>query len=106
MVILNKTIILSSKSCQRNFKDNLNVQEKTLQKYITFTVTIEKELENGNIVTCKIKFIDSLGFMSNSLSNLADNFPVALQNRKFKGCKSCLKYVKVEDKLLIFSCSH
>ena len=43
------------------------------EKYITFSVPISKELDNGKTITYRLKFIDSFKFMSTSLSSLADN---------------------------------
>ena len=47
--------------------------EVKTEKYITFSVQIKKELDNGKTITCKLKFIDSFRFMLNSLSSLIDN---------------------------------
>ena len=58
------------------------------EKYITFSVTIKKELDNGKTITCKLKFIDNFRFMSSSLSNLFDNLSDGLHNNK---CTNCLK---------------
>ena len=60
---------------------------------------LEKELENGKAVAYKIKFIDSLKFMSSSLSRLADNLGKEIHNNKCKGCKFHLEYIKRKDKL-------
>ena len=68
------------------------------RKYINFSVPREKELENGKTVTYKIKFIDSLRFMSSSLSRFADNLAKELHNNKCNDCKFCLEYIKVEDR--------
>ena len=35
------------------------------EKYITFSVKIKEKLDNGKTITHKLKFIDSLRFMSN-----------------------------------------
>ena len=45
-------------------------------KYISFSVPIKKERDNdsGEIITYKIKFIDSCRFMPSKLSNIVDNF--------------------------------
>ena len=40
------------------------------EKYITFSVPIKKELDNGKTIICKLNFIDSFRFTSSSLSNL------------------------------------
>ena len=44
-----------------------------MEKYITFSVPIKKELNNGRTVTYKLQFIDSYRFMQSSLSGLVDN---------------------------------
>ena len=44
-----------------------------MEKYITFSVPIKKELNNGRTVTYKLQFIDSCRFMQSSLSDLVDN---------------------------------
>ena len=43
------------------------------EKYITFSVPLKKENDNGEIITHKLKFIDSYRFMQTSLSNLVHN---------------------------------
>ena len=43
------------------------------EKYITFSVPIKKEHDNGKTTTYKLKVIDSFRFMSISLSCLVDN---------------------------------
>ena len=43
------------------------------RKYITFSVPVKKELDNGKTITCKLKFIDSFRFMYTSLSKRVDN---------------------------------
>ena len=41
--------------------------------YLTISVQLEKDLDNGKAITYKLKFINSFRFMSISLSSLADN---------------------------------
>ena len=59
------------------FKGVLNCIGDNMEKYITFSVPIKKEVINNNgdnkIITYKLKFIDSYRFMQDSLSNLVDN---------------------------------
>ena len=43
------------------------------EKYITFSVSINKQFDNGKTITYELKFIDSFRFMSTSLSILVDN---------------------------------
>ena len=74
------------------------------EKYIIFSVSTNKELDNGKTITYKIKFIDSFRFMSSSLSSLADNLSEGLHSDKCTDCKSCLDYVVLKDDQLIFRC--
>ena len=74
------------------------------EKFITFSVSAKKELDNGKSVTYKIKFIDRFRFVSSPLSNLDDNLSEGLHCDKFLDCKSCLDYMSVKDDQLIFWC--
>ena len=55
----------------KEFDGQLECLGENAEKYITFSVPISKELDNGK--TIKLKFIDSSRFMSSSLSSLVDN---------------------------------
>ena len=59
------------------------------EKYITFSVPIKKELDNGKTITYKLKFIDSFRFTSTSLSKPVDNLS-EVHSKKYrdKNCKS------------------
>ena len=57
-----------------------------MEKYIIFAVPIKRECDNGEIVTHKLKFIDSFRFMSTSLSELVDNMSGIFNSIE---CKSC-----------------
>ena len=63
-------------------------------KYITFSVPIKKECDNGKTIAYKLRFIDSFRFMSTSLSELADNM-----SGKFNSieCKSCTENNRCEE---------
>ena len=74
------------------------------EKYITFSVSIKKEFDNGKPITYKIKLIDSFRFMSSSLPNLVDNLSEGLHGDKCVDCKSCLDYKSIRDDQLIFRC--
>ena len=95
-------IILYSKNhCEGQFEC---LGEYT-EKYITFSVTIKKELDNDKTITYKLKFIDSFRFMSTSLSKLVNNLSEiyskkcrdkntafkGLKNKLFYNCKECRK---------------
>ena len=52
------------------FKGELNCIGVNMEKYISFSVPIKKECDNGKTITHKLKSIDSFRFMSTSLSEL------------------------------------
>ena len=72
---------------------SLNAKEK-IEKYITFSVPIKKELDHNKTVTYKLKFIDSFRFMSTSLSSLADKLS-EICKKECKGCKEKRKVISV-----------
>ena len=53
------------------------------EKYITFSVPIKKEHDNGKTSTYKLKFIDSYRFMQSKLSDLVDNLS-GIFNKEYK----------------------
>ena len=57
----------------KEFKGNFECLGENTEKYVTFSVTIKKEHDNGKTTTYKLKFIDSYRFVQDSLSNLVDN---------------------------------
>ena len=61
------------------------------EKYITFSVPLKKENDNGKKIAYKLKFIDSHRFMATSLSNLVDNVPGVYD----KECKKCMRRQKI-----------
>ena len=61
------------KQLARKFKGNFECLRENTEKYITFSVPIKKEHDNGKTITYKLKFNDSYRFMQDSLSNLVDN---------------------------------
>ena len=61
------------KQLAREFKGYFHCLGENTEKYITFSVPIKKEHDNGKTTTYKLKFIDSCRFMQSSLSNLVDN---------------------------------
>ena len=56
------------------------------EKYITFSVPIKKENEDGKTIKQKIKFIDTCRFMQSKLSDLADKLS-EINNKDYKKCK-------------------
>ena len=69
---------------------------------------IEKEVKkidkDGNesvvAISYKIRFIDSVRFMTTSLSNLADNLAEVIHKIKCKDCEYFLEYESVKDNLV------
>ena len=51
----------------------LECLRENIEKYITFSVQINEELDNGKTITYKLKLIDSFRFMSVSLLKFVDN---------------------------------
>ena len=88
----------------KDFYDHLECLRENTEKYITFSVPISKELDNGKTITYKLKFIDSFRFMSTSLSSLVDNLSEKLYSDKCKDCKSELDYMSIKNNQLIFQC--
>ena len=90
----------------KEFEGNFECLGENTEKYITFSVTLKKKIENKNIeITYKIKFIDSYRFMSSSLSKLVDNSSEGIHNNKCADCESCLDYVRItKNEKLIFKC--
>ena len=75
------------------FKGQFECLGENTEKYITFSVPIKKEHNNGKTITYKIKFIDSCRFMPSKLSDLVDN----LSEINNKDCKTCMeKKIKSE----------
>ena len=61
------------KQLAKEFKGKFDCLGENMEKYITFSVPIKKERDNGKPTTYKLKIIDSYRFMQDSLSNLVDN---------------------------------
>ena len=57
----------------KEFEGKFQCLRENTEKFITFSVPINKELDNGKIITYKLKFIDSFRFMSTSIPNLVNN---------------------------------
>ena len=87
------------------FDGNFDCLGENTEKYIKFSVTLKKKIENKNLeITCKIKFIDNFRFMSSSLSKLVDNLSEGIHNNKCADCKSNLDYIKTKNEKLILEC--
>ena len=76
------------------FKGELNCIGENMEKYITFSVPIKKECDNGKKIAYKLRFIDSFRFMSTSLSELVDNTSGIFNSIE---CKSCIEKIKINS---------
>ena len=65
-----------------------------MEKYITFSVPIKKEYDDGKTIADKLRFIDSFRFMPTSLSELADNKSGSFHSIE---CKSCAENNRYEE---------
>ena len=79
------------KELAEEFKKQCTCLEENTEKYITFTVPIEKEVtrmdKNGEVtknISYVLQFIDSPRFMASSLSNLANNLAEGTHRIKCK----------------------
>ena len=79
------------KKLAEEFKSDFECLGENTEKYITFSVPLKKENDNGEIITYKLKFIDSYRFMQTSLSSLVDN----LSEVYVKECKRCMERKKI-----------
>ena len=66
-----------------------------MEKYITFSVPIEKECDNGTVISYKLECIDSFRFMSTSLSNLVDNLS-KIYKKQCKKCKENKNHIRMQ----------
>ena len=60
------------KKLAKDFNGQFECLGENTEKY-TFSVPINKKLDNGKTITYTLKFIDSFRFMSSKLSNLINN---------------------------------
>ena len=86
------------------FGEQFECSGENMAKYITFSVPIKRENENGKAIAYKIKFINSVRFMSSSLLSLVGNLAKGLHKGKRKNCKADLEYMTVNGGALVFKC--
>ena len=74
------------------------------EKYITFSVPVKKQLNNGKTITYKPKFIDSFRFMSTSLSILVNNLSEIYSTKcRDKNCKSECEFKRLKNNKLSYN---
>ena len=67
------------------FKGQFECLGENTEKYITFSIPIKKENDDGKTVTYKIKFIDTCRFLQSKLLDLAHNLS-EINNKDYKKC--------------------
>ena len=94
------------KGLAEEFDGDFECLGENKEKYITFSVPIQKESNEDEAIIYRIKFIDSFRFMSTSLSTLVDNLSNKItENVKCVDCNSCLEFIKIRNSgRLIFEC--
>ena len=96
------------KNLANEFEGQFECIDKNNEKYKTFSVPIKKELqklikkvyETVKIISYKIKFIDSMGFMATSLSKPVDDLTEEIHEIKCKDCDCFFEYESVKDNLI------
>ena len=88
-------IIIHNASCDTHFiinqlaeefKGELNCIGENMEKYLTFSVPIKTECDNGKKIAYKLRFIDSFRFMLTSLLELIDNMSGIFNSIESKSC--------------------
>ena len=94
------------KELAKEFEGQFECLGENTEKYITFSIPIEKQLDNGQAIIYKIRFEESHSYlkMSSSLSSPFDNLSEGLHGDKCTDCKSYFDYMSIKDNLLIFRC--
>ena len=94
------------KELVKEFEGNFDCLGENTEKYITFSVSIKKKIENEASIEInyKIKYFDSCRFMSSLLSKLVDNLSEGIHNGKCSDCESSLDYIKIKNEKLLLKC--
>ena len=93
----------------KQFDGQLGCLGESTDKYITFSGPFSKKLDNGTTITYKLKLIDSLSFMSSSLSSLVDNLS-EIYKKECKECKerrkitSVCNFIRLKNNKLRYKC--
>ena len=93
------------KELAKEFNGQFECLGENTEKYITFSVPIKKELDNGKSNTYKIKLIDSFR-LSISLLKVVKYLTEKIHSDKCTGtdCKSHFDFMSIKDDQLIFRC--
>ena len=89
----------------KEFYGQLECLGENTEKYITFSIPISKELDNGKTITYKLKFVDSSRFMSTALSSLVDNLSENYSKKcRDWNCKSACDFIGLKNNRLRYKC--
>ena len=83
------------KELAEEFEGQFACLGENTEKYITFSIPIIKEHDNGKTITYKINFLNSYRFMQSKLSDLVDN----LSEINNKVCKPCMERKKYQIRM-------
>ena len=100
------------KELANEFKQQFECLGENKEKHKIFSVPIKKKItkidKDGNesvkAISYKIKFIDSMEFMTNSLSKLIDNLTERIHQIKCKDCNCFFGYESAKNDSLKYKC--
>ena len=90
------------KQLAKEFDGQFECLGENTEKYIIFSVPI-KEDDNSNIITYKLKFIDSYRFTNSRLSGLVDNLS-EFDKKKCPKCKEKFEFIEFKNDGLYYRC--
>ena len=89
------------KQLAKEFDGHLECLGENTEKYITFSATSKKQLDNNKTITQKLKFIVSFRFMSTSLSTSLSSLVDNLSEIYKKECKEREKEEKSNQYVIL-----
>ena len=94
------------KGLAEEFEGDFECLGENKEIYITFSVPIKNESNEGSTIIYRIKSIDTFRFMPTLLSNLADNLSGRIiDDEKCGSCCSNLEYIAIRKSgRLLFEC--
>ena len=93
------------KQLAKEFDGQIECLGQDTEKYITFSVPINKELDNSKTITYKLEFIDSFRFMSTLLSSLVDNLSEIYSKKcRDKNSESKCDFIGLKNNKLHYKC--
>ena len=84
----------------KEFEDQFDCLGENIEKDITFSVPIKKELDNGKSFKYKLKFVDSFKFMTRKLAGLINKLS-EIYSEECRGCKERKKIKSVCDFIVL-----